>query len=236
MRKPRARVEISCESCQKLISKDAWELVSGRASRKCRSCGSKGRINTAVKTGSDNPNWKGGSVQWQQGKLGRDKDGLSWKLQRQLAWERDQFTCQDCNKKDDGWKPDVHHVIPYRLSFSHSLDNLRCLCRSCHKKVEAKITELWGGHTFGGQKDPEKKKCLGCLSSRRKLNPQDLCKPCELSLILVPQIRKLRDEAKMTFRGIAAELHIDHHTVRDRYYGVHVLRDVGQRPPTSLGD
>lgn len=90
--------------------------------------------------------WKGGHKSWQVGKLGRDKDGLSWKQQRRLAWERDSYTCQHCGKRKDSWRPDVHHIKPYRLSFSHSLDNLICLCRRCHKKAEALIVELWGGH------------------------------------------------------------------------------------------
>lgn len=38
-------------------------------------------------------------------------------------------------------KPDVHHIIPFRISRSHSLDNLICLCKPCHSKEEAKITD-----------------------------------------------------------------------------------------------
>jgi 5-methylcytosine-specific restriction endonuclease McrA len=56
-----------------------------------------------------------------------------------LAWERDSYTCQECNKQRKGWKPDVHHIIPYRISNTHNLTNLLCLCRSCHTKAELKI-------------------------------------------------------------------------------------------------
>lgn len=119
----------------------------------CPSCRAKYGLvvlHLVPREGDKNPAWKGGHKYWQAGKYGRDKDGLSWKQQRQLTWERDFYTCQHCGKCCESWKPDVHHRVPYRLSFSHALKNLICLCRRCHKKEEAKIKELWGGITFGG--------------------------------------------------------------------------------------
>jgi len=113
---------------------------------KCRVCRREEYL--PAREGSLNPAWKGGSSQWQPGKHGRDKDGLSWKVQRLLCWERDNYTCQHCDKKQEGWKPDCHHAVPYRISLSHALDNLLSLCRSCHKKAEAQCTELWGGQTL----------------------------------------------------------------------------------------
>ena len=80
---------------------------------------------------------------WSPGRFGRDKDGLSWKVQRRLAWERDKFTCQECGKHKDGWKPDVHHISPFRVSQSHALENLRCLCKKCHRNEDARVQALW---------------------------------------------------------------------------------------------
>jgi 5-methylcytosine-specific restriction endonuclease McrA len=87
----------------------------------------------------NHPNWRGVITIPLKGKYGRDKDGLSWKVQRKLAWERDDYTCQECGRKEEGWKPDVHHKIPYRISGSHALDNLICYCRSCYKRIENEI-------------------------------------------------------------------------------------------------
>lgn len=87
-----------------------------------------------LREGEYSPTWKGGHKYWIKGKLGRDN-----------------FTCQKCNKTREelGRNPDCHHVKPYRLCFSHALDNLLSLCRKCHKQEEAKIKELWGGVVLG---------------------------------------------------------------------------------------
>lgn len=109
----------------------------------CRACACSRKM--SAQEGSRNPAWKGGHRFWRSGKHGRDKDGLSWKVQRRLAWKRDQYACQatGCDKKGsvEGWRPDCHHVIPYRVSKSHALENLLCLCKSHHKREEAKYKE-----------------------------------------------------------------------------------------------
>lgn len=92
----------------------------------CRSCRQAGANNVA---------WKGGHRYWQDGKYGRDKDGLSWKVQRKLAWERDNYRCR-VKYCDDELTPHVHHVVPYRISKTHALDNLVCLCASHHKQAD----------------------------------------------------------------------------------------------------
>ena len=98
----------------------------------------------AIRSGEDSPTWKGGHRHWAPGRFGRDKDGLSWKTQRKLAWERDEFTCQHCHTKGSR-NPDVHHISPFRVSLSHALDNLICLCQKCHLTEEAKVQDQWGG-------------------------------------------------------------------------------------------
>ncbi|MFN4259531.1 MAG: HNH endonuclease [Gemmataceae bacterium] len=123
-------VRVQCPGCKKFHYKSSTNSTDF-----CRGC---------VQTGERNNQWRGGHKYWQEGKLGRDKEGLSWKTQRLLAWERDKYTCQDCGKTREelGYKPHVDHETPYRLSQSHALENLKCRCRSCHKRAEAKRTEL----------------------------------------------------------------------------------------------
>lgn len=152
---------------------------------------------SCVQSGDRNHAWRGGHEYWQEGKYGRDKDGLSWKKQRELARERDKHSCVDCGKtrEEMGHEPHCDHEIPYRISHSHALTNLKCRCPSCHKKVEATRIELWNGKTFGG-KPPAKIKhsCSDCKNSRRKLNTQGRCDPCQRVNHDIPQARKLREE------------------------------------------
>ena len=63
--------------------------------------------------------------------------GDDWEAIRYLVYLRDRFTCQHCgiNKQ----KLDVHHKIPFLISFDNSLGNLISLCRPCHRKEEARI-------------------------------------------------------------------------------------------------
>jgi len=63
--------------------------------------------------------------------------GDDWDKIRQLIYNRDNFTCQDCGIK--GIRLDVHHIIPFLISFDNSLNNLVTLCRSCHMKREVKL-------------------------------------------------------------------------------------------------
>lgn len=182
---------VVCPGCQQPHDRSV-----ANATDFCRSC---------VQTGERNNQWRGGHRYWQEGKLGRDKDGLSWKIQRQLAWDRDNYTCQDCGKTREqmGCKPHVDHVIPYRISRSHALDNLLCRCPSCHKKAEAKRTELWDGRSFGGGvgRTPAQA-CKECGSKKRKLNEEGRCHPCLRGIILIPEARRLR-EAGESYQAIA---------------------------------
>lgn len=131
---------LTCPQCNR-----SWERKSsrGRVSRQpksliCRSCVSS-NINKG-RTGDRNPAWKGGDTV-QEGRFGRDPQGLSWKQQQRFAWERDNYACQweGCAKKGspNGWHPHVHHKVRYRISRSHALENLICHCASHHKKAEA---------------------------------------------------------------------------------------------------
>jgi 5-methylcytosine-specific restriction endonuclease McrA len=72
----------------------------------------------------------------------------SWFEIRRQARERDNHTCQSCGITCDelGQEPDVHHIIPVRerddSEQAHRLDNVICLCRECHQKVEAGDLEI----------------------------------------------------------------------------------------------
>lgn len=62
--------------------------------------------------------------------------GPGWKQQKQKARERDKV-CRHCGKtpEENGRALDVHHINPYRYSGDNRLENLICLCRSCHMRA-----------------------------------------------------------------------------------------------------
>lgn len=79
------------------------------------------------------------SEQWGDGE--RVYNGR-WREVRRRALERDDHKCQLCGKtrSEIGHEPDVHHIDPVREfedpQESHTLDNVVCLCKSCHRYVE----------------------------------------------------------------------------------------------------
>jgi len=79
-------------------------------------------------SGSDNPLWEGGKPGY----------GSNWKEQREKARERDNRTCQACQTHESDLERNVHvhHIIPIRKydtpEKGNELDNLVCLCASCH--------------------------------------------------------------------------------------------------------
>jgi hypothetical protein len=68
--------------------------------------------------------------------------GPSWNRQRRLARDRDGHACRLCGRTAEsiGRNIPVHHIKPFRefgdAESANHLDNLVCLCQSCHMKVE----------------------------------------------------------------------------------------------------
>lgn len=93
-----------------------------------------------ILSGSNNPLWK------------EDKGyGDSWKPQKRKTLKRDNYRCRVCLKTESeiGQKPSVHHIKPrykWDVKNNHeemnSLENLVCLCVSCHGKLEEKFIRL----------------------------------------------------------------------------------------------
>jgi len=70
-------------------------------------------------------NWKGGITG-----TGYPKEWIN-KLRSEIR-ERDNYTCQECGKKQGKHKLDIHHIDGIKININH--DNLIALCRSCHIK------------------------------------------------------------------------------------------------------
>jgi hypothetical protein len=129
--------EAVCEGCGGTYRVSRYYLRQGR-----RFCGDACRLAwwaTQAQRGEANPNWRGGeSLEYY---------GPSWQAARRRAWERDQERCTRCGRTraEEGQRPAVHHRIafasfgPARHEEANQLDNLICLCRSCHAKIEGQL-------------------------------------------------------------------------------------------------
>lgn len=143
------RVQLTCSECGEKFS---TAREPNRHLPLCRSCAASIMMLARDWSGSSNPRWRGGQKSWELGRRGSDPDGLSWSVQKRRVWVRDSYTCQDCGKVEHGWRPDVHHIDPWRHSRSHAMDNLVCLCRSCHNKRDKVVECVFGLPVRGGVK------------------------------------------------------------------------------------
>lgn len=83
--------------------------------------------------GARHHNWRGGS---------KYSNTSEWREIAEKTRERDKRVCQRCGMTENehiqrfNSRLEVHHIIPYQLSQSNHLDNLRSLCLYCHHKTE----------------------------------------------------------------------------------------------------
>jgi hypothetical protein len=116
-----------CEHCGQSFTRKPW-LV--RQNGTPRFCSSKCFRASGTFRGERSPTWVGGPKTYR---------GRGWRKARLLAVERDKGTCQRCGKVLGDSIP-VHHKRPFRefatAEEANALDNLICLCQSCHMKRE----------------------------------------------------------------------------------------------------
>lgn len=67
--------------------------------------------------------------------------GSRWKSIRNTAIKKAPF-CAYCGTMKN--KLDVHHIVPFRLTFDNSQNNLIPLCKKCHKMVETVTHDVEG--------------------------------------------------------------------------------------------
>ncbi len=119
--------EFICEHCGKTFAVKPW-LV--RQNGTPRFCSHECFHLSGAFLGNKSPCWVGGKQTYR---------GRTWHAARLLAIERDKGTCRLCGRIIGNSIP-VHHVRPFRdfptTEAANSLDNLICLCQSCHMKQE----------------------------------------------------------------------------------------------------
>lgn len=175
-------------------------------------------------SGKKNPAWRGGHKYWSSGRFGSDKNGLSWKKQRLLAWQRDNYKCSMCRRSKLSMRrnPDVHHIVPWRISFSHDLKNLLSLCQKCHKKEDEKYKNVVGLKNIYHSNKPVAKKYYCLCGKQLKINIKQ-CRLCSVKKKY--NIIKEYKDSGLSLRQIQKETGINFETVRKYFSGeVKILR------------
>ena len=197
------------------------------------------------RSGPHSPTWKGGHRSWRQGRFGRDRDGLSWRTQRRLCRERDKNTCVDCGRTagELGYTLDVDHEVPYRISFSHALENLRTRCRTSHRNAEAQRKDIWNGMTLSDfvrttiavRRRP---RCTSCKRPRQ-LNDHGMCKTCYIQNVLMTLARRLHSAGVTSTVEVGGLLGVNPQTAAnwmfgyERYYGSKRILRLRYHSPTA---
>lgn len=127
----------TCEHCNLEFSLKPWEVKQRGGN--ARFCSRECFTSSSAFLGEKSKSWVGGQVTYR---------GRGWLKARQLAVERDNGTCAVC-EKITGQSISVHHIQPYRdfesSDQANRLQNLVCLCQSCHLKHERIAPALFLG-------------------------------------------------------------------------------------------
>lgn len=115
----------TCLNCQTEFSVKPWLVHQNGTPKFCsRPC------QYEYLRGENHPLYVGGPQTYR---------GRGWREARLLAVERDGGICQSCGRVIGPSIP-VHHIRPFRefdiIQKANALDNLICLCQSCHMKRE----------------------------------------------------------------------------------------------------
>lgn len=118
-------IVFTCELCKQEYHMKPWQVRQQPNRRFCSN-----KCAKAFQSGDKHWHYLGGYDGYR---------GRSWLKQRAIAVARDNGTCQDCGRIMGKSIP-VHHIKPYRefatAEEANVLENLICLCQSCHMKRE----------------------------------------------------------------------------------------------------
>jgi len=129
------KLQLTCDACRTRFERYPGNVGDGATlcSNECRAAWLSDEY-----AGAGHPNWDGGPT----GSYGPD-----WRQVRERALERDDYACVLCgtDRDDLDRNPDVHHIVPVRafldapvttVADAHTLDNVVCLCPTCHRRAE----------------------------------------------------------------------------------------------------
>jgi hypothetical protein len=116
----------SAETKFKISQKHQGKVVTEEFRRK---------MSLIVRKGKDSNFWKGGVTNNNK----KVRNSLNYKLWRKAVFERDDYTCQFCDKR--GGYLEADHIKPfaYFVNLRFELSNGRTLCLNCHRKTFKKV-------------------------------------------------------------------------------------------------
>lgn len=120
-------ITLICKICGKEYKVNkAQKNIAKFCSRKCL-----GKWKSENHKGKNNPNRKNNATSKQQ----IFRSSKEYKQWRSLIFERDNYTCQECNQV--GYKLNAHHILPYRHypEFGLNIKNGITLCEKCYEKT-----------------------------------------------------------------------------------------------------
>ena len=69
----------------------------------------------------------------QPGRLNPDQ----WDIVRWAILHRDKYQCANCGVNDGSKVLDAHHIVPVANGGGNRLDNIKTLCRDCHRLIHS---------------------------------------------------------------------------------------------------
>ena len=108
---------VKCKNCGKIFKTKPSKIKRSILHFCSNEC------NGMYMSGKNHPKWVGGYNR---------KYGNGWKEVKKIIRKRDK-KCMYCGTRN---KMEVHHIIPFRISKNNNIDNLICLCKSCHPHLE----------------------------------------------------------------------------------------------------
>ena len=120
-------------SLNKIGNSPSWSKGK-KHSEKSRLKMSKVKIGKYV--GDKNPNWKGGVSKANN----LFRTSIENRLWREAVFARDNWTCQECGKKDSA-NLNAHHIKSFAKypELRTSIENGKTLCKKCHIKKHSKL-------------------------------------------------------------------------------------------------
>ena len=120
--------DVKCNNCRKIFYVSNWKFKINKGKFCSHKCYSKDKSKKF--TGKGNPQYKDGRTRKYTKAFYLSKE---WRKLRKEIYKRDNYTCQECNKK--GGRLHAHHKIPVGIC-KDPLDksNIITLCSKCHNK------------------------------------------------------------------------------------------------------
>lgn len=117
------RVQFCSKTCQRIDNTciDCGVSIQ-HVSKRCRSCANTGKLH---------PSWRGGL----RGLNRIIYQSAQYKRWRNAIFERDNYTCQDCNQRGGILQADHIKSFSQYPELRFNLSNGRALCVQCHKKT-----------------------------------------------------------------------------------------------------